>query len=155
MIHPVSADAAKDGGTPAVDAAEFARLVRGASDDQLADGFATNRDEILREVFSRMPEHFDASRGAEVSAVVEWRIRDRPGGGHDAFQLVIHNGSCTLAKHAEEDPDVIYEIGPVDFIKLVTGNAQGPKLFVLRRLKIKGDLFLAGRMQFLFRLPTG
>jgi putative sterol carrier protein len=138
---------------PPIDPGEFAALVREASDDQLARGFATNRDQILREVFRRMPERFNAARAAGVDAVVEWRILERPGGGHDSFHIVIRDGACSLERQIAQAPAVTYEIAPVDFVKLITGNASGPKLFLFGRLKVRGNLLLAARMQAYFSIP--
>jgi putative sterol carrier protein len=42
---------------------------------------------------------------------------------------------------------------PVDFLKLVTGNAAGPMLFMTGKLKIEGDLMFAATVQSLFRIP--
>lgn len=138
----------------AIDPAEFAGLVREASDDQLREGFATNRELILGEIFRRMPERFDARRAAGVEAVVEWRIRDRPDGGHDSWHLILRDGECQVVEGPADSPTVTYEVGPVDFIKLITGNASGPKLFLFGKLKIRGDLVLGARMQMLFSIPA-
>jgi putative sterol carrier protein len=54
---------------------------------------------------------------------------------------------------AADSPTVTYEIDPLDFIKLITGNASGPKLFLFGKLKIRGDLVLGARMQTLFSIP--
>jgi putative sterol carrier protein len=137
---------------PAIDPAEFASLVSEASDDQLREGLATNRELILGEIFRRMPERFDPQRGAGVDAVVEWRIRD-PDGGHDSWHLTIGGGECAVADGPADSPTVTYEIDPLDFIKLITGNASGPKLFLFGKLKIRGDLMLGARMQTLFSIP--
>jgi putative sterol carrier protein len=132
----------------------FAGLVRDASDDQLREGLETNRDLILGEIFRRMPERLDRQRASGVDAVVEWRIRDHPEGGHDSWHLTIRDGECRVAEGAADSPTVIYEISPVDFIKLITGNASGPKLFLFGKLKIRGDLVLGARMQTLFSIPA-
>jgi putative sterol carrier protein len=137
----------------AIDPALFASLVRDATDDDLARGLSANRELILAEVFKRMPEHFDPERAAGVSAIVEWRILERDDGGHDAFHLIIEDGRCRLQQGPAERPVVTYEIAPVDFIRLVTGSASGPKLFLFGRLKISGNLLLAARMQTFFRIP--
>ena len=42
---------------------QFAALVAQASDEQLRQGLESNREEILGEIFRRMPESFDPSRG--------------------------------------------------------------------------------------------
>jgi len=138
---------------PLIDPAEFAALVGEATDEQLADGFAANRDQLLGEIFRRMPDRFDPERARGVDAVIEWRILDRPGGGHDSFRIVIEGGACRLEQRATADAAVTYEIAPVDFVKLVTGNASGPKLFLFGRLKIRGNLLLAARMQTFFSIP--
>lgn len=137
----------------AIDPAEFAGLVKEATDDQLREGLATNRELILGEIFRRMPERFDAQRGADVDAVVEWRIRD-PDGGHDSWHLILREGECRMVEGPAASPTVTYEISPIEFIKLITGNASGPKLFLFGKLKIRGDLVLGARMPTLFSIPA-
>ena len=41
----------------------------------------------------------------------------------------------------------------VDFLKLVTGNAIGPMLFMSGKLKIEGDLMFAAQIQSMFTIP--
>jgi putative sterol carrier protein len=137
-----------------IDLGEIAALVGEASDEQLAAGLAANREAILGEVFRRMPEALRAERARGLRAVVEWRIRDAPGGGHDAWRLEVEDGACRVTREATRDPDVAYEIGAVDFLRLVTGNANGPRLFVFGRLRVEGDLVLAARMPGLFSIPA-
>jgi putative sterol carrier protein len=138
---------------PAIDPNQFADLIRNASDDQLKEGLTANRELILGEIFRRMPERFEPSRAPNVDAVIEWRIADRPDGGHDVYQIVIRAGTCTLAEGPHQDPRVVYEIQPLDFLKLISGNASGPQLFLVGRLRIRGDLFLAARVQSMFTIP--
>jgi len=138
---------------PAIDPALFAGLVREATDDQLRDGLEANRELLLNEIFRRMPESFDPDRAAAVDAVVEWRILERAGGGHDAWHLVLEHGRCRVQEGPAEDPTVTYEIRPIDFIRLITGNASGPRLFLFGKLKITGNLLLAARMPMFFRIP--
>lgn len=139
---------------PSIDPALFVSLVRSASDKDLESGFAANREQILREVFAQMPEHFDPNRAEGVDAVIEWRILDRDDGGHDAFHLIISGGQCRLEHGSAERPSVTCEIAPVDFIRLVTGAASGPKLFLFGRLKVRGNVMLASRMQTFFEIPA-
>jgi putative sterol carrier protein len=46
-------------------------------------------------------------------------------------------------------------VDPVNFLKLVTGNANGPELFLRRKLRIKGDLIFAAQVPGLFTIPRG
>jgi putative sterol carrier protein len=124
-----------------------------ASDEQLAEGMRVNRDAILEQIFASMPERIDAVKTAEVTLVAEWRIRDRDDGGADRWQVHIDNGRCRVERDGTAEPDVVYEIGAVDFLKLVTGNEHGPKLFLFGRLRIHGNLLVAARMPSFFKVP--
>lgn len=132
----------------------FARLVRDASDEQLAAGLAANRELILGEVFRQMPANLDAAAAADIDGVVEWRIGGREDGGHDAWHVVLRAGRATVEPGAATQPSVVFEIGGVDFLRLVAGDVEGPLLFMHGRLTVEGDLVLALRMPQLFRLPA-
>jgi putative sterol carrier protein len=138
---------------PEIDADQYAALVGSASDDDLERGLAENRELVLGEVFKRMPERFRADKAGDLDAVLEWRIRGAAGGGHDRWQLAIRNGACTVVEGGDEDPTVTLTIGPVDFLKLITGNASGPMMFTFGKLKVRGDLLLAARVQSFFEVP--
>jgi putative sterol carrier protein len=131
-----------------------AELIGQASDDQLADGMRENRDLILGQVFASMPARIDPVKTAEVEAVAEWRIGDRQDGGVDRWQVRIERGACQVEREGTAEPTVVFELGAIDFLKLVTGNEKGPKLFLFGRLRISGDLMLAARMHNLFKIPA-
>jgi putative sterol carrier protein len=140
--------------TGAVDAAEFARGVATTPDDALAAGMRSKfRGQILDEIFGRMEEHFRADRARDVDGVVHFRITDHPEGDDDRYEVVIRGGSCRLNRPPKNDPRATIVVDPVSFLKLVTGNANGPELFLRRKLRIKGDLMFAAQVPGLFRIP--
>ena len=110
--------------TPLVDPAQFAAMVRDATDEQLAAGLQANRDLILGGIFDAMPSSFDPSAAAGVSAVAEWRI-------------AVDADSPPLTRRVR-----------------TTGQLDGPQLFVTGRLRVLGDLMLAARMPAMFKPPT-
>ena len=131
---------------------QFAALIAQASDDQIAEGMRVNREELLEEIFSRWPTQFDADKARDVNAVIQWEIT-KPEGGEDRWQLTIRDGTCTAARDGTADADVTFRVDPVDFVKLIAGSASGPQLFVFGKLKIRGNLMLAARVQGFFRAP--
>jgi putative sterol carrier protein len=139
----------------AVDPAAFVKAIAETPEDQLAAGMADEqvRGLVLGGIFSQMAEHFDGQKAGDTEAVLEWRILDKPGGGDDRYQVVVTGGNCTVEKDGEHAPRVTFTLKPVDFLKLVTGNAAGPMLFMTGKLKIDGDLMFAATVQSLFRLP--
>ena len=58
---------------------QFADLIAQASDEQLAEGMASNRDVILQEIFNRWPDQFrsDAARDVKATDVLHATVRDR------------------------------------------------------------------------------
>jgi putative sterol carrier protein len=137
------------------DASQLAQLVAGASDEQLAQGMADAeaRKRTLDEIFKRMAEHVEPRKARGNDAVIHWKILDAPGGGYDHYEVLLAGGECTVTDEPSRDPRVTFRIGPVDFIKLVSGNAAGPMLFMTGKLKIEGDLMFASTMTSLFRIP--
>src|SRR5579884_4207676 len=147
----MSTDASPE--VPAIDPEEFAKLVQGASDDQLRAGLEANRELLLAEIFRQMPSRLNRERAGHIDAVVEWRIVDPKTREHDIWQLILHDGDAEVQPGPAEDPTVTMEVGAIDFMRLITGGANGPKLFLFGRLKVRGNLVLAARMPGLFDIP--
>ncbi len=137
--------------TSAVDAQEFARTVGQARDRELREAMAgPMRDEIIAEIFKRMEQHY---RGGAKSAVIHWRISGRPDGGEDHWEAVIARGRCATSPAPSSDPRVTLKLDGVNFLKLVTGNASGPTMFLTGKLKVEGDLMFAAGIQSMFAIP--
>ncbi|MFL5850587.1 MAG: SCP2 sterol-binding domain-containing protein, partial [Solirubrobacteraceae bacterium] len=125
---------------PDIDAEQYAALVADASDEDLERGLIENRELLLEQIFQRMPERFQPDKAGDLDAVVEWRIRGLGDSGDDRWQVAIRGGRCSVVRDGDEEPTVTLTVGPVDFVKLITGNASGPMLFTFGKLKIRGDL---------------
>ncbi|HVS29065.1 MAG TPA: SCP2 sterol-binding domain-containing protein [Solirubrobacteraceae bacterium] len=140
--------------TANLDPAEVARTIATTPDEQLAEGMRSEmRGQILDEIFSRMEEHFDAAKAGSVDAVIHWKILGRPDGGEDLYELIVRGGACKLSPEPAEQPRVTFAIDSVAFLRLVTGNASGPDLFMQGKLKIEGDLMFAAQVAGLFKVP--
>jgi putative sterol carrier protein len=137
------------------EATQLAKLVAAATDEQLAEGMAdeTSRKTTLDEIFRRMAEHVDPARAKGASAVIHWKILDRPDGGYDHYEVVLDDGRCTASDSPASDPRVTFKVAPVDFLKLVSGVQAGPVLFMTGKLKIEGDLMFASQVAGYFQIP--
>ena len=158
----MSDESTSPNGTPGidpseVDANELAQNMSQATDEQLSELMSgPMREQILNEIFRRMEEHFRADAARDTEAVIWWRIDGRPGGGHDEYETVISGGTCTVSESLSADSArVTFTMDGADFLRLVTGNAQGPMLFMSGRLKIEGDMMFAASAASLFTIPTG
>ncbi|HTG48898.1 MAG TPA: SCP2 sterol-binding domain-containing protein, partial [Gemmatimonadales bacterium] len=110
------------------------------------------RDQIIGEIFKRMEEHY---RGGGQPAVIHWKITGRPDGGEDVWEAVVSDGTCSTSSAPESEPRVTLKMDGVDFLKLVSGNASGPVMFMSGKLKIEGDLMFSAQIQSMFTIPDG
>jgi hypothetical protein len=135
----------------------FARIVTGASSDQLQEIMVRPklRKRVLDEIFGRMGRHFRADRAGSTTAVVHWRFSESGDGGgdYDRYETIIENGACVVNAGRTRDARVTITLPPADFLRLITRNASGPVLFMTGKLRIKGDLAFAAGLAGLFDLP--
>jgi putative sterol carrier protein len=128
-------------------------LIGSATDEQIAEGInGAQREQILTEIFGRMEEEYKPGPTAQ-DAVIHWKIT-RPGAEPDHWEVVIENGACAATDQPSREPRLTMTIDGVDFLRLVTGNAAGPMLFMSGTLKIEGDVAFAAMMQAMFRIPS-
>ncbi|MFG1916086.1 SCP2 sterol-binding domain-containing protein [Micromonospora sp. NPDC048898] len=133
---------------------EFAQLVKSTPDDKIAQVMSGDlRDKILGEVFGRMPALFRADRAGSTNAVIHWVITGRPDGGSDTYEVVIADGTCVVNETPQHDPKLSLTMGPVEFLKIVSGGANPVMMFMTGKLKAKGDLGLAANIANLFDIP--
>jgi putative sterol carrier protein len=137
-----------------VSPAEFAKIVKDTPDSQIASVMKSDsRGKVLDAIFQRMPSTFRADRAGSTNAVIHWIISGRPDGGQDTYELVIGDGKCVLSPAPEHDPKLAVSVGPVDFLKVVSGNGNPMMMFMTGKLKAKGDLGLAANIPQLFDIP--
>jgi putative sterol carrier protein len=137
-----------------VDPKQFAQIVKSAPDSQIKEVMTSDmRGKILDEVFARMPSLFRADRAGSTNAVIHWTVTDRPDGGADTYEIVIENGACSLSPSPERDPKLTLTLGPVEFLKVVSGAGNPVMMFMTGKLKAKGDLGLAANIANLFDIP--
>jgi hypothetical protein len=137
-----------------VDLKRFAQMVKSTPDAQIAQIMQSDlRGKILDEVFGRMPSLFRADRAGNTNAVVHWVVTGRPDGGTDTYEIVMADGTCTLSDSPHQEPRLTLTLGPVEFLKVVSGNGNPVMMFMTGKLKAKGDLGLAANIANLFDLP--
>jgi putative sterol carrier protein len=141
----------------AIDANELAKNMAQATDEQLAELMSgPMRGQILAEIFRRMREHFRADAARDTEAVIRWRIGGGPDDGIEEYETVISGGTCDVHEGFQADAArVTFSVGGADFLRLVTGNAAGPMLFMSGKLKIEGDMMFAASAASLFTIPKG
>lgn len=133
---------------------DFSALIANTSKSDLEKlGASESRRGVLDEIFRRMAADFRPERAGKSSAVIHWVIGDRADGGEDVVQTVIADGTHRVSDNADDEPRVTLKAGFVNFLKLVSGNANGMTMFMTRKLRVEGDLGFATNLMNLFNIP--
>jgi predicted lipid carrier protein YhbT len=137
-----------------VDPNEFARIVKGLSARRLAELMeGPQRRRVLDEVFGRMHTLFKPAAAGSRDALIRWRITEGEESG-DVYETHIAGGACTVTpERTDRTPQLSLTMGAPEFLRLVSGNVSGPTLFFTRKLKLKGDIRLAGGLTYFFDIP--
>lgn len=131
---------------------EFAQLVANADDDQIVEVFrAVGTEQVLDRVFESMGERFVPEKAQGVDAQIQWVVTDD--GTEHTYLTTINDGECTVSKDKAEQPKVALRTDIVSFAKLITGQAQGPQLFMSGKLKVSGDIMFSQRITGFFATP--
>jgi putative sterol carrier protein len=131
---------------------EITEVIRSASDDELRTLIEIEhfRAEGVVAILDRFADFADAERLSEISGVVRFELarsrkdRERHTARFDA-------GTVTLDESAE--PDVTITADIVDFVRLVTGQANAALLYLGADLTIEGDEMLALAVGNVFTVP--
>ncbi|MFD2639356.1 SCP2 sterol-binding domain-containing protein [Piscibacillus salipiscarius] len=94
---------------------------------------------VFQEIDAALNE--DPSRAKGVEAVYQFYLDG------EAYQLVLKGNEGYATVGEDEDPDCTLKMSQEDFIKMVEGNLNGTQAFMSGRLKIKGNMGLALKLQ--------
>lgn len=111
--------------------------------DQTAEPTA---DQVVQE----MPTYFLPDKAGSTNATIQFDLT-----GDDAGKryIKIADGQATAGEGEVESPNLTLMADSHDFVKIFTGQLDPTAAFMSGKLKIKGDMGLAMKMQSMFRRP--
>lgn len=99
--------------------------------------------------FSELQSKVDASKAAGMNAAFQFDIT---GDGGGQWHAAIANGNVKVAPGAYENPNIVLTANAENWMKIVAGELSGQTAFLTGKLKIKGDMSLAMKLQSIFQL---
>jgi len=93
--------------------------------------------------FDTLDERFIASAAQGVTATYAYCLTGE-GGGNWTVQL--DNGALSVVEGVIDDPSVTYTMDAADYVRLANGELNGIKAVMTRKLKVKGNIMLAKKM---------
>ncbi len=103
----------------------------------------------IKEVFEQMPSRFNAAAAAGVNATYQF---DLTGDGGGTYHVKIADGACEVQEGPADSANITITMAASDYLDMINGKLNPQMAFMGGKLKIKGDMSLALKMQQIF--PT-
>jgi putative sterol carrier protein len=103
-----------------------------------------------KEYFATLEDRFEPSASKDLHAVFQF---DLSGPNACAYHVEVDNGTMKLQNGRAAKADVTISASAEDYIKVVNGEMGGVGAVMSSKMKVRGDLALAGRMKKIF--PAG
>jgi putative sterol carrier protein len=100
-------------------------------------------DDIFNMVQSRVSAA-DSAKTKGVNAVYQFELSGDDGG---VFHLKVADGSIEAVKAAHDSPNVTIIMSAPDYVSLMEGKLNSTSAFMAGKLKVKGDMALAMKLQ--------
>ena len=104
-----------------------------------------------QDIIDQIPAAFQADKAGGLDATYQFDISGSQGG---QWYMVIKDASCEVHQGTSADAKITVNISDENFVKLISGKLDGTMAFMTGKLKLKGDMGLAMRLQGLFKLPS-
>ena len=99
------------------------------------------------QVFEMMPSRFNAQAAQGVNATYQFELT---GDGGGTYNVQIANGTATVNKGPAASPNITITMAAQDYLDMINGKLNPQMAFMGGKLKIKGDMSLALKMQQIF-----
>ena len=106
--------------------------------------------ETCEEIFKEMPDRFNKEAAVGVDATYQFDLLGEGGG---TWQVKVTETGCQVSQGAPADASIIITMESSDYVEMIGGKLNPQMAFMGGKLKIKGDMSLALKMQQIF--PTG
>jgi hypothetical protein len=129
-----------------------ARLVRGASDEQLEQRFGSALAQ--RAIFTSMATQFKPKLAFGFEGEIAYELAHHGNGKPPSRWTVrVRDGAATVIQGGNGSPAVTFKLSVPDFARLVAEEAEPQELLLAGRFDVEGDLTLAGRVPEMFGAP--
>jgi len=93
----------------------------------------------------KMNESFNSAAAAGMDAIFQYDFKDG-----ENFYIVVKDGAQEITKGEHEAPSVTIATDLATFVGVADGSVNGMQAFMTGKLKAKGNMMLAQKMNALF-----
>jgi putative sterol carrier protein len=102
----------------------------------------TTPADVFTEINNRLQA--DPAKAANMNATYQFDLSGDDGG---QYHIVLKDGQGEAGAGAPENPNITITMAAGDFVDLSTGKLDGTMAFMSGKIKIKGDMGLAMKLQ--------
>jgi putative sterol carrier protein len=104
----------------------------------------------VSQIMESIPEYFNPEKATGIEAVVQCFFS---GNQASNWFIVIKDQTCKVEKGQVEHPDITIKANVEEGVKLFTGEMDPMRAFLLRKVKVSGDMALGMKLLNLFDRP--
>ena len=101
----------------------------------------------VKEVFSKVPQSFNAKAAKSLDAIFQFDISGEGGGN---WNVTVKDGTCQVNPGKHSGPTVTLTMSAETWLAMVNKQLNGIQAFMSGKLKVSGDIMLAQRIPDLF-----
>ena len=101
----------------------------------------------VRQTMEEIPNHFNAERAKGVSGVVQCKFT---GDQASDWVIKIEDQNCEVEEGLATDPDLTIKADAEDGVKVLTGEMDPMRAYMLGKVKVFGDLSLGMKLTNFF-----
>ena len=130
----------------------LARLVRGASDDQLERRFGSGAAQ--RVIFSGMARQFEPKFANGFEGDIAYELTHHGNGrAPSRWTVRVQDDAAVMLPGLNGPPAILFRLSLPDFMRLATEEMDPQELLFSGRFDVEGDLSLATRVPEMFGAP--
>lgn len=101
----------------------------------------------VAEIFSNMPQNFNADKAAGINASVVFDLSGDEGG---AWTVTVADGKCDVKEGAADNPTATIKMSAADYEAMTSGQLNPMMAFMSGKIKVDGDLNAVMKFQSMF-----
>ncbi len=100
----------------------------------------------VKAYFDSLSGKVDAGKIAGMNAIFQFNL------GEEVYSVKVADGGVNISEGAMDGANIQLTMTPADFLALTSGQLNSMQAFTTGKLKIKGDMQLALKLQNVFNL---
>lgn len=108
----------------------------------------TQRLTSIDEVIASMRERFNPKACEKIKANYQWKISGEAG---RHFCVAVNHGGFDIVEGEVSDPNMVFETDADTYLRLVNQEIKGMTAILTRKLQVRGNIYLAGKMDQIFK----